>query len=334
MPHTNHYKVLGISRWATISQINAAWARIVQDNDPYNIRLLGPFARSQAEKLVKEATAARNILADPQSRRRYNDTLPAAAHAPPEPSAPPPPPPSPPPPPPPNSESDSYDPNTPDHDTYDARYRYKSSPIGTEVEIFICEWRLTLNISSKFHFQDDLTELSKHEKGCTSVSFELGLKRDTQSDEYRNPSINELAVKVTHMPRGLRVISLKSIFKETPSTSTLALTLIAETCTPVPFFIPWEYGFGFDLNERVKAQYRATHLIFTRKEPSRRLKDNHEAKGGPEYVLKRDKDLRVDSFAYMRAERCMKLGHGGVDMWRLAAVGFNKPIFFFRTAWT
>ncbi|KAF2789888.1 hypothetical protein K505DRAFT_252384 [Melanomma pulvis-pyrius CBS 109.77] len=334
MPHTNHYKVLGVSHWATVSQINAAWARIVQDNDPYNIRLLGPSARAKAEQLVKEATAARAILADPHSRRKYNDTLPSAAgSAPPESSVPPPPRTPPPPPPPSGSASDSYDP-IPNDEADKSIYRYKSSQVGTIVEISICGWRFKLSISSRFEFEDNLTELRKHENGATSVSFELGLKRDTQSDEYRTPTIKELAVMVTYMPPGLRIISLKSIFKETPSTSTLALTLIAETCTPVPFFIPWDYAFDFDLNERVRAQNRATHLIFTKKEPSQRLKDVHEAKGGPEYELKRDEDLSVDSFAYMREERCMKVGHGDLEMWRLAAVGFKKPIFFYRTAWT
>ena len=315
MPKLTYYEVLGVKRSASFATIDVAYRSIIDSNHPNKTCFLGPFARAQAEKLCRDASEAWNTLSDFKKRSEYDRTIPGLGNEPTETEFG-------------NSNWNSEEPM----DIEDPQYRYMNSSSGTEVQVVICNWRLAFNISPRFRFLNNLSELSKREKDAKLVSFEIGLERDPLSKEYRDPSLIELAIKVTHIPKGLQVASIKSLFKETNANTasatpccTLILTVISEPC-PSPRFAksPWSYSFNFDYNERIRANSRGTHLIFTRNEPPQQLKQDHDLCDSLELDLSRDKDVNANAFLDMKAERCLKLTQMGVTMWRLAAVGFKK----------
>ena len=314
MPKLTYYEVLGVKRSASFATIDAAYRSIIDSNHPNRTRLLGPFSRVQAEKQCRGASEAWNTLSDFKKRSEYDRTIPGLGNEPTE------------------AEfgNSNWNPEEP-MDIEEPQYRYMISSSGTEIQVAICNWHLALNISPRFCFLNDLTELSKREKDAKLVSFEIRLERDPLSKEYRDPSLIELAIKITHIPNRLQVASIKSLFKETnantaseASRCALILTIISEPCPSLRLVkSPWTYSFNFDYNERIRANSRATHLIFTRNEPQQ-LTEDHALRDSLELDLSLDKDVNINAFLDMKAERYLKLTQMGVTMWRLAAVGFKK----------
>ncbi|KAF2471703.1 uncharacterized protein BDR25DRAFT_313618 [Lindgomyces ingoldianus] len=214
--------------------------------------------------------------------------------------------------------------------TDDPQFRYAYDDDGTEIQIKVRGWKMSLFLSNKFKFMKDITDLtSKLPPSQISgtaprcISMELPLNRDSWSSESRSPTINELTIKVTSVPAKLQVTALHCMFKEMENASTtLTLTLHAEQ-QKIFWPMPWEYGFEFDMNWKVKADKVATYLIFSVPEPP--VPEHHLGwfHPTPEHKLKRDEDLKTVNFVNMGAEYRLKIRYGHVTMWRLVAVGYR-----------
>lgn len=318
-----HYEVLDVTRHATAIEIEAAYRVIVQNNHPDKTQHMGPFARSQANKHFRRATIACKVLSNLEERQKYDATLPTVDEFS-------------------GLESEStakqlritdYAPSdeSPDGDSSpgaseQAEYRYKSTSNGTLIDIAISTWRLQLHISSKFHFTNDLSELSNLEDGPECVCFDIGLQRDITSNEMVAPTINEITIKVLSIPNNLSISKVKTLFRCLGvNNASLTLTLVAVPSTPPSPSLPWQLGFDFDMKDYLESHNpnNATCLIFSVDEPSE-ASSSEEGLDSPEVALKCDKQLNVDAWGELGSDRLMKMKYGSVEMWQLAAVGYNS----------
>lgn len=67
-----HYSVLGISRSASAEEIKAAYRAILLANHPDKTQHLAPFARVLAERRVRAAHIAHEVLLDPERAAKYD----------------------------------------------------------------------------------------------------------------------------------------------------------------------------------------------------------------------------------------------------------------------
>lgn len=214
--------------------------------------------------------------------------------------------------------------------TYEeATYRYMYTSTGTVIDIAISDWRLHLNLSSKFRFLNDVTERFSPASDTDTVSFEIGLQRDLESPEAHSPTINELTVKIHSIPSARhRISALQTLFRECAAsssltTTTLTVRITAEPCQAGEAIFPWEFGFDFDMSTLVVARNRGTCLMFSREEPPAYM-ETYLGPDSPNYELMKDKRLKADGFAELFAERLLRMRYGEVEMWRCAAVGYRR----------
>ncbi|KAJ4294325.1 hypothetical protein N0V90_008015 [Kalmusia sp. IMI 367209] len=348
MPHQlNHYDTLGVRPTASLREINAAYFKILKDNDPQRVH--EPFGRQHAVQREEDARVAWKCLSNPINRWTYDRYIggdPSSGtsgaqpngHRPnmkwfnPRPkngsgpsrdffsgsdhesthSRP-------------NNEHDSdcgadasfssednvgeeNDDEATDHD--EAAYRYMLTDTGTVIDICISKWRLQLNLSPKFRFLNNLTELFDP-RDQDNVSFELAMAYDGEADAS---GYNELTIKIMSLPQStcsMRIAGFQALFKDTTAACpTLTLTVIAEPCYPHQSCLPWEFGFDFDLGSDVPLDRVGTCLMFSIDVPTG---------ASPEHVLGRDEVLKANSFEPLGQEELMKLAYGNVVMWRWAA---------------
>ena len=76
MATQTHYEALKVSRSATMSEIKAAYRAILLANHEGKTHHLPPFARSLAERCLRTATAAWEVLSNPVEKQEYDATLP------------------------------------------------------------------------------------------------------------------------------------------------------------------------------------------------------------------------------------------------------------------
>jgi len=160
----SHYEVLGVRQSATIDEINTAFRNILQANHPDRTRDQGTHAQNKADKNVRAANAAWTVLSNVFSCRTYNDSLaandPHVEH--------------------PSGTSASFDDSATkptngsswrpssfteardagskndaestesEHEGQEAEYRTLKTSRSTIMGIKISEWRLSVEISSKF----------------------------------------------------------------------------------------------------------------------------------------------------------------------------------------
>jgi curved DNA-binding protein CbpA len=363
-PGVTYYEILGVRPSATYEEMEIAYQKILHDN---SIEILGPFGRQYAQKAIKDANIAWAVLSDPTTRSAYNKKIGVRpedgpqlkndqppkhdprkpfnffrkpsehgktnfstsrsffdqpAGAPREKAGTP------------GSTSDV------DEDIADwadegpsyveAASRYMESDTGTVVDLVISKWRLKLNLSSKFRFLNDVSELSDPREN-ESVSFQIGLAYNTNSRETFETTINELTVYIEKLPEDIgggkggtwSIARLQTVFKESIShMPSLILTLTAESLPGPECHMPWEFGFDFDLNEGVKSHRRGTCIMFSREEYPDFIRD-YVGAGSPEFELKKDKGVNANVWKNMASEKLLKIGYGNVTMWRLAAVGWK-----------
>jgi curved DNA-binding protein CbpA len=319
MPQKTHYEILGVARNATTLEIQAAYTRIVIIEGPIKTRVPGPFARAQAEKHVKAAGEAWDGLRNEHLKQQYDKTLPPM-----------------------DADSSASRLRTPFTDKRDEHFStdpegtfcYGVDSHGTEIPIIIDNRRFTVNISRKFSFTGHLEERRKPADDYDTVSFDIGLSRAHYSHEAKNPTMNEFTIKLDHIPEGLQLLSLRTLFKETANNEKiLNISLSAGKCMLYRPSLPMEFGFDFDMNYAVAgAQKCDTCMVFTFLEPPEWLKASKDSPSGPDYPLRREPDLKVQEFADMGADRCVKIRYGDVEMWRLASVGY-KPDPNWRKGW-
>ena len=81
---TTFYNILDVSHTATFDDIKRAYKLVALQNHPDKTFSLTSSERARREKIFKAATSAYETLSDPEKRRRYDLTLPAAnVHVPP-----------------------------------------------------------------------------------------------------------------------------------------------------------------------------------------------------------------------------------------------------------
>ncbi|KAH7094513.1 hypothetical protein FB567DRAFT_542952 [Paraphoma chrysanthemicola] len=287
--------------------INAAYRRILLANHPDNTQDYAPFRKIQCDKLIREANAAWEALSNPISKASYDRKLPPvgpfsqypssassfAAGRPPDgkhwqPSAsgiP-------------TDDSDqNANPPAEEGTAQKAEYRTMQTSDGTIIDIKISTWRFDILISNKLRFTNTVTELSNPSINTSSVSFEVVLERDKSSSEALGQTVNELTFKVHEIPNDLHRT------------------------------IPWELGFDFDMNNQfatIKRQ-RATCMMLSVDEPVVEVQSGR-GEGTPENVLREDAQFSADEWCMLGGNRLGKAvyGDGGMEMWRMVAVGFKK----------
>ncbi|KAI1589015.1 DnaJ DnaJ-class molecular chaperone with C-terminal Zn finger domain [Pyrenophora tritici-repentis] len=344
----SHYQNLRVSRSASSSEIDAAHRLILSQNHPDKVQQLGPFARSLAAQRVHLANAAWEVLSNPTKRRHYNMELAHeseqqeswrrqryAGSTPHKPKA--------------TSQgmddsTASSESETPPEDIHideedgeadneaddphciteylRAEYRYGNTPIATDVDVTISGWRIRLRISSKFRFLNDLTELSDPRDDSQMVGFEIGLQRAREVHSNLENVIPELTIDVEIIPSKLRVSGLQALLRElTPGSCSLVVMITANRS--VWHEMPWTFGLDFDMNHLVKGSLkRGTCTIFSIDEPAEHLQAG-QGLDTPECVLKWDKALKANRFHHLGAARVGICDYGGVEMWRLSAVGYR-----------
>ncbi|KAF2256166.1 DnaJ-domain-containing protein [Trematosphaeria pertusa] len=338
-PKKTHYEILNLPRIATLEQIKRAYRKVQLQSHPDKTGDLPQSKRKELEAISKAANAAYEVLSDAGARRKYDKSLGFTTSSHPyghkpsskstSPSTPPPPPPAPPSSPPPRPA-----PAPPKHTAYpncltEATYRYMYTSTGTVIDIAISDWRLHLNLSSKFRFLNDVTERFSPASDTDTVSFEIGLQRDLESPEAHSPTINELTVKIHSIPSARhRISALQTLFRECAAsssltTTTLTVRITAEPCQAGEAIFPWEFGFDFDMSTLVVARNRGTCLMFSREEPPAYM-ETYLGPDSPNYELMKDKRLKADGFAELFAERLLRMRYGEVEMWRCAAVGYRR----------
>lgn len=312
-----HYDVLGVHPSASLNKMQIAYENILRDN---KIENLGPFSTQRAWKINKDANVAWEILSNWNTRSAYNEKIGVHPKENPERGSPR------------QREGSSYDggedrkASTEEVPVYnDPVSRYMESDTGTVVDIIIRNWRLKLNISSKFRFLNDVTELSGPRDNDT-ISFQMGLAYNTNSRETVEATINEFTVKIESVPadkKGWCIARIQTIFKESISDMpSLTLTITAKSLDRFKNILPWEFGFDFDYNGNVQSHRRGTCLFFNLHEYPDYFRD-YVGADSAEFELKKDKDVNATTFKDMGSEKCMKLRYGSVEMWRLAAVGWR-----------
>lgn len=212
--------------------------------------------------------------------------------------------------------------------------RYATSPSGTEIHILISTWRLSLFLSPKFTFRNDVTELSSP-TSPSSISFCLGLAHN--SAVLTSGGVNEITVKVEKLPsvaaqQGKRgrtrwdVTRLQAMFKEiTPGGPSLTISLTAAplALTEISPNLPWEFGFDFNMSNVIRAQHRATCSIF-RREGFSDFHEGYAGKGTAEFELKNEDGLKADGVEYKGEEKIVRVSYGRIRMWRMVAVGWRR----------
>ncbi|KAF2662099.1 hypothetical protein K491DRAFT_710057 [Lophiostoma macrostomum CBS 122681] len=312
-----YYEALGISRNAQRIEIETGYKRIVfWEDGPIITNVSDPFIRSQAEKRIKAAKAAWSVLKDDQLKEQYDkflSTMDADSNHPFSTFA-----------------LRAYTPFTPT--CYDlaptdseSNFRYGVDSHGTEIPIVLDNWHFTVNISRKFSFTGHMEERRKPADEYNTISFDIGLSRAYYSHEAKNPTMNEVTLKLDDIPEGLQLLSLRTLFKETAAkTKILNITLSAGRCMLYRPALPMEFGFDFDMNGVVSgAQKCGTCMVFTFLEPPEWLKSSRDSPSGPDNPLRREPELKAQEFADLGKERCGKIRYGDVEMWRLAGVGFK-----------
>jgi DnaJ-class molecular chaperone len=73
---STHYEVVNVSRFACMSEIKAAYHRILLQSRPDRTHMLDPFTRSQADQEIREANAAWEVLSTPATKMAYDVSLP------------------------------------------------------------------------------------------------------------------------------------------------------------------------------------------------------------------------------------------------------------------
>jgi hypothetical protein len=137
-----------------------------------------------------------------------------------------------------------------------------ATPKATIMDIKISEWRLSVTISSKFRFTN-VTEISDPEDN-RSIVFEAGLEPDKSLPEYHERTLNELTVRIQEIPDSMHVAKVLTLFREMNTTSTsLVVTITADKASQPS--LPWEFGFGFGMNDRYQTinRVRATCMILS-----------------------------------------------------------------------
>lgn len=81
----------------------------------------------------------------------------------------------------------------------EAAYRNMQTGIDTRVGIFISKWRIMLNVSSKFKFMNDVSEISDPHN-YKSVSFRIDLSYDTESSDKLTATINKVTIHTENLP--------------------------------------------------------------------------------------------------------------------------------------
>ncbi|CAE7193874.1 hypothetical protein P3342_009523 [Pyrenophora teres f. teres] len=341
MSYASHYDNLKMSHSASSSGIDAAHRLVLSDNHPDKVRQLGPFARILAERRVRSAIAALEVLSNPTRRRHYDKELDYksekqdswrrryAGFTPQKPTATP------------KGMDGSPDPSSEDRHTdegnrdvddeandpnclpedLEAAYRYGSTPVATDVDVAIRGWRIRMRISSKFRFLDDLTDLTDPIDGSQEVSFEIGLQRAREVRSNPQDVITELILDIEDNPSNQR-IGLQTILREsTPSSCSLVVNIVANH--GVPQKMPWNFGLDFEMNHLVKGSLkRCTCIRFSVDEPAEQLQTG-QGLNTSECVLRWDKALKANKFHNLGAARVGICGYGDVEMWRLSAVGYR-----------
>ncbi|KAF2833925.1 hypothetical protein CC86DRAFT_462169 [Ophiobolus disseminans] len=341
MSTKTHYEALRLRRTAATAEIKAAYLKILQDNRPDKMQGQDPFVQNEADKRIRAAHAAWNVLCNPISRFLYDKSLsaenpfnewsssPGSSFADSSPS----------PGPKPSwqpskskagaaeqpEESDDED---SEKDAKEAEYRTMTTPTSTIMDIKISEWRLTALISSKFRFTNDVSELSDPNDGSRVISFAVGLERDTNSPESWEPTVKELTIKVQEMPGDFYIKKVQTIFKQmSRSALTLVITITADASPHA--FMSWKFGFDFDLNSQIQTRRRlhGTCMIFSVDKPPTFVRYGHGL-DTPENVLKWDKQLKANAWCDLGNDRVAKVTYGGIEMWRFCAVGYRKGSHF------
>ncbi|KAF1960432.1 DnaJ-domain-containing protein [Byssothecium circinans] len=320
-----HYTILELQSSCTLEEIKRAYKKIQLRHHPDKTGALPPGERVASETISKAAYVAYEVLTDARTRCEYDKSLqnssskpsrkqqradsPASASD--------------------ANKNTSSNPNADSDDeipvSVEAQYRYMLTCTGTVIDISISTWRLSLNLSAKFRFLNDVTERSNSQEGFETISFEMGIDRDRSSYEYRQQTLNELTIKVASFPSHLRITGLKTLFRGCwTRTPTLTLTIYTSPRTIPTSPAPgnWDFGFDFDLSTRVHAPYCGTCMVFGMEEPLDYM-STYVGHDSPDCELKRDGVVKAEVFADMDGERVMKIVYGGVVLWRVAAVGYR-----------
>lgn len=218
----------------------------------------------------------------------------------------------------------------------EATSRYMEDETGTTVDVIISTWRLQLQLSPKFRFLNDMSELSDRRDNKT-ICFEIGLFYNSAAQASYKSLAKDLVVNVEQLPSWIDgvpgskcgIVRLQTVFKAslhgTP-TLTISITAGAQSGTtaglPVKPPVPWKFGFDCDLSGNIISRYRGTCLIFTADEPSL-LYDRYDGIDSPGYILRQDLGVIASHFKNMQSEWKLKMNYGNVEMWRLAAVGWK-----------
>jgi hypothetical protein len=215
MPIQTYYTALKVDRLAPLSEIKAAYRTILLANHPDKTQHLAPFARTLADRTVRAANAAWEVLSEPTKKAAYDAELPAwdafdssdAWRVPrestpfgapsPERGFPPHRPRTPSPYNPggynnanasddqPSSSTESHTPSPSSSTTSEtpsrnpqAEYRYGLTRTATDIDINIKGWSLYLLLSTKFRFLNTVTQLRTPSTTDNTIAFELHLERN------------------------------------------------------------------------------------------------------------------------------------------------------------
>jgi hypothetical protein len=128
------------------------------------------------------------------------------------------------------------------------------------------------------------------------------------------------------------VAKVQTLFKEiAPQTTSLIVTVTAARRGGWSTGMPWEFGFGFDMNEQFQTINRArgTCMLLSMDEPTEAVQKGRGV-GTSEEALKVDKTLKADAWCTVElgGARVGRVVYNGVVMWRVLAVGYRKGSLF------
>jgi hypothetical protein len=336
MSTATYYEALGVHRTASINTIQSAYCKILQENHPDVTRYQYFRLQAQADKRIRAASAAWQVLSNIFTRRSYDESLPPEnpfnhwastpgntfGSSPPR-----------------NTFGDTYaypseqqstppEPEPePEPESKEAEFCTMTTPAYTVMDIKISAWSLSIMVSSTLRFTNNVSELSSPDDNPGVISFEVGLERDKASPELQTPTVNELTIKVEDTPhRSLYgVAKVQTLFKEiAPQTTSLIVTVTAARRGGWSTGMPWEFGFGFDMNEQFQTINRArgTCMLLSMDEPTEAVQKGRGV-GTSEEALKVDKTLKADAWCTVElgGARVGRVVYNGVVMWRVLAVG-------------
>jgi hypothetical protein len=203
----------------------------------------------------------------------------------------------------------------------DWQYNVDETWGNTILKSSFTDWPFYMVISKKYKLTRPIGANPRVEHSPHSFRFEIGIEREKSPCQHK-----DIIIFMAPMPDNRHISTIGTVFKEfDDQLSVLAVTFTTETKPQESTHRKrWEFGFDFDLNDRIKAKTlsRATSMMLSVGKPTM---DCALGRGteNPWDKLAADKQLGIDKWYDLGDERNVPVTMVDETMWRVAAVGYK-----------